>query len=272
MDKFAPMGSALCFPIECYVFASVVELAFRMHYDQASSGFLSGCSVYGDDIICPSSIYDRVVDILHSLGFKVNASKSFSSGGYYESCGVEYLYGALINAIKHPRSVLLCQQYVSPEQIGKISDLANTLLQSGYVDARRILLRMFSGTDTVIRNRSVPTSTLLAFDKDHLIPIQEPYRKTYWCDSHQTRYYDQWVVECRPRKSPSDFIQWKEDSYQYGPETSFLTYHEKWTPQGIATLERLGFTELLQQGDIVAAGITRTGRLHYRLRRLPKRL
>lgn len=99
LKKFAPMGSALCFPTECLIFASVCECVARRAKANGYTPF--DYSVYGDDICCPSYMYDSIVLLLNALGFTVNKTKSFHSGPYRESCGKEYYDGWDITAIKY---------------------------------------------------------------------------------------------------------------------------------------------------------------------------
>lgn len=99
LKKYAPMGSALCFPVECLIFAAVCEHVARVA--RALGATPSDFSVYGDDICCPTYMYDGVVLVLNSLGFTVNSDKSFMSGPYRESCGKEYYAGRDISCIKY---------------------------------------------------------------------------------------------------------------------------------------------------------------------------
>lgn len=87
MSKFAPMGSSLCFPVECLVFAAIVEYVKR-HRDPDERG-THKYLVYGDDIICPSVWANDVMEVLELMGFKVNTEKSYLSGPFRESCGYE---------------------------------------------------------------------------------------------------------------------------------------------------------------------------------------
>ncbi|DAD50830.1 TPA_asm: RNA-directed RNA polymerase [ssRNA phage SRR5466725_6] len=99
LKKFAPMGSALCFPIETIIFAGICELVARA---ARTVGYTpTDFSIYGDDICCPSYFYDSVTKILIQLGFKPNMDKSFHTGPYRESCGREYYNGIDISVIKH---------------------------------------------------------------------------------------------------------------------------------------------------------------------------
>jgi hypothetical protein len=118
MKKFAPMGSALCFPVQCVVFTAVcvyaamavrsMESAEVPNYERKSilnfirNSFHRARSqhtpftrryeppvVYGDDIAVDTRTTDAVISILERLGFSVNRSKSFTgSQSFRESCGV----------------------------------------------------------------------------------------------------------------------------------------------------------------------------------------
>lgn len=114
--KFAPMGSALCFPVQSLIFASVVLYAYIRYVSNAlnidEDVLLSDCesfvkkyitksrdyhpsrlklaefSAYGDDIICDSRVTHDVLRMLRSLRFVPNEDKSFTaSQAFRESCG-----------------------------------------------------------------------------------------------------------------------------------------------------------------------------------------
>lgn len=98
LTKYAPMGSALCFPIECIIFSAIVEHASRNWCKTHRSGFPL-YSVYGDDLVIPTDIYDEVVRLLNLCGFTVNTRKSYSTGPYRESCGKDYYAGIDVSAL-----------------------------------------------------------------------------------------------------------------------------------------------------------------------------
>lgn len=86
--KFGGMGSGTTFPVECLVFASIIELANKL------KGKRTYYRVYGDDMICHKTVYDEVVSILADLHFKVNEEKSYAPDHWFkESCGGEYYDG-----------------------------------------------------------------------------------------------------------------------------------------------------------------------------------
>jgi hypothetical protein len=98
LAKFASMGSALCFPMEAMVFATVVFLGIERALNrQLTKGDITSLfgkvRVYGDDIVVPTEYAGSVQATLQAFGFKVNADKSFWNGQFRESCGREYFRG-----------------------------------------------------------------------------------------------------------------------------------------------------------------------------------
>lgn len=101
---FAGMGSCTCFPVETIVFGSICEVCRRQYYathpNQTVFQLSPAWSVYGDDIIVESNLYNGVVKLLESCNFIVNESKSFHDSSFLESCGVECLDGVDITPLK----------------------------------------------------------------------------------------------------------------------------------------------------------------------------
>jgi len=120
VSKFAPMGSAVCFPTQCIIFTAVCVYAYMSQAQGRTTGdWIPSRSevadylrngmierswrspfrkdfeaplVYGDDIICDSRVTNSITTTLERLGFEVNRAKSFTgSQSFRESCGV-YAY------------------------------------------------------------------------------------------------------------------------------------------------------------------------------------
>jgi hypothetical protein len=132
LNKFASMGSALTFPIESMVFHTLVATAICRKQGNFSEGFVKSLrkrsdtlSIYGDDIIIPVDVYPNVVQSLTSLGMKVNESKSFSSGKFRESCGVDAFEGRVVTPA-YARAYLPTSRTKSNELV-KASELRNQL-------------------------------------------------------------------------------------------------------------------------------------------------
>lgn len=98
LKKFASMGSALCFPIESMYFYTLcvgallekrgLPVTSRNAYSVSRDIY-----VYGDDIVVPADEAEFVVNYLQEYLCKVNMSKSFWSGNFRESCGMDAFQG-----------------------------------------------------------------------------------------------------------------------------------------------------------------------------------
>lgn len=99
LQKFAPMGSSVCFPIEALVFWAMSIATLRNLRCVSTPVY-----VYGDDIIVDSSVSSFVMDGLEDVGLRVNRDKSYSSGPFRESCGGDYYLGVDVAPVRlrHP--------------------------------------------------------------------------------------------------------------------------------------------------------------------------
>jgi len=105
LAKFASMGSALTFPLEAMVFATVIFVALERGLSRPLrrrdiKSFVGQVRVYGDDIIVPTDCVSLVVAELEAFGFRVNTNKSFWTGKFRESCGKEYYDGEDVSVVR----------------------------------------------------------------------------------------------------------------------------------------------------------------------------
>lgn len=97
--KYAPMGSALCFPIESALFWALgVVAAVNSGYSLEAAK--ADTYVFGDDIICRPDCFPKLVEVFASVGLIVNQSKSYAVGPFRESCGVDAWRGFDITPFK----------------------------------------------------------------------------------------------------------------------------------------------------------------------------
>jgi len=100
LSKFAPMGSALCFPIESFCFWSVMVAALTLRTGLRRNYVERRVFVYGDDIVVPTSWAPFVISTLESVGMVVNRDKSCTSGSFRESCGMDAFRGEDVTPVK----------------------------------------------------------------------------------------------------------------------------------------------------------------------------
>jgi len=87
-SKFAPMGSALCFP----VLALVVWAALKASDVDAY--------VYGDDVVVPTDKVGIAIVALERVGLRLNKDKCCTTGFFRESCGVDAYKGIDVTPLK----------------------------------------------------------------------------------------------------------------------------------------------------------------------------
>jgi len=94
LKKFAPMGSACTFPVQSIIYCCVA-IGVRLFLSNSNvttrsiEEASSRCSVFGDDIIVPKDDCPHVIKALEYLGLKVNTAKTFYTGKFRESCGID---------------------------------------------------------------------------------------------------------------------------------------------------------------------------------------
>lgn len=131
LNKYAAMGSALCFPIEAICFDALLHgvYSFFPHLNKE-------VYVYGDDIIAHCEVFDTIVRIFDEFGLCVNADKSFTTGRFRESCGHEYYNGQDVTYVK-VRSCWIG----SPNDVVSTVELSNLLFDRGYYKASDVVAR-----------------------------------------------------------------------------------------------------------------------------------
>jgi len=245
-QKFAPMGSATCFPVECVVFAAVLVLADYLHANGISvDAYLAniwsegnrptvnmrparptttdnwapfdlpdGSCVYGDDIICADHQTRTVVLLLTVLGFEVNEEKSFFGARCFrESCGDFAMFGKRLKHVQFKVKGLL---EWSVKRIPAMISLCNALYSAGYVCARNALKgylppRTYLYVENTPWSGRSPTHLLGWETNDHFnITSGKRKNKKYVPESGQTWYKVTQVV------TPVTSVEcWQAEGYLY---------------------------------------------------------
>ena len=142
LAKFASMGSALTFPLEAMVFATIIFVAIERELNaslsrRALKSYVGKVRVYGDDIIVPVEFVHAVIAELEAFGLKVNASKSFWSGKFRESCGGDYYAGHDVSVVRM-RSIFPTRR-TDVQEIVSTLEFRNHLYKSGLWGSARYL-------------------------------------------------------------------------------------------------------------------------------------
>lgn len=164
-QKYAPMGSALCFPIQSVLYSAVVLAAafaqlygLDLHDDSLEGYNLSAAYtvcfgkatrrwspayepfyIYGDDIIVDHRLTSTVIRALTSLHFAVNTEKSFTGdSAFRESCGLFALNGYDVTPLI--LKVKWFSRKVGVESLSSLIDAANAAYEYGYQTLRSTLI------------------------------------------------------------------------------------------------------------------------------------
>jgi len=131
LNKFAPMGSSCCFPVEALVFwASAYASTLTVERNSSDLPY-----VYGDDIIIKSRYSDAVMVGLESIGLKINRNKSYVVGPFRESCGGDFHNGLNVTPVR-------VRKHLSIESTGlaTTANLINSIIDKfGYESSHRTI-------------------------------------------------------------------------------------------------------------------------------------
>jgi len=188
VKKWAPMGNALCFPVQSLIFFALVTAGIRAFYGINCRDVY----VFGDDIIFPSSYYDGALRALVSSGLIPNPSKTFRHGFFRESCGVDAYKGAIVTPFRIKKG-----RIISLSDVVSNLELAKRMRLGGYEHCAAYL---YKTCRSILHNRfgiympitnNVHCSGLVEYQ---CIPFTELLlRETLtYC-----KRYQRWDVRCR---------------------------------------------------------------------------
>lgn len=87
LHKISAMGNGYTFALESLIFAALSRYVMR------TNNVRGNLAIFGDDIIVPRVVAPQLIKILDLFGFMVNKDKTFITGPFRESCGVDCLNG-----------------------------------------------------------------------------------------------------------------------------------------------------------------------------------
>jgi len=150
LRKFSCMGSACTFPVQSYLFSVLaiasVLIARKLPITIVQMRRASQeVRVFGDDIIIPKDGWETLQGLLGHLGLKVNQQKTYDSGSFRESCGLDAFSGTSVT----PTYSMTYPEVSRPESIASCVATHNNLVLQGYyataqyVKSRVAMLKRF---------------------------------------------------------------------------------------------------------------------------------
>jgi len=192
LDKFASMGSALCFPVEAMYFYTIVVLALldsrKLSYTERNAlKVISSVYIYGDDLVVPADEAVLITSYLHKYNCRVNVHKSFGNGRFRESCGRDAFAGYDVTPtyVRQPCP----RDKQSSVQLVSWSSMANQFYRKGYWKTAQyvhnVCERLLGYYPYAPTNSSVLGRNSFLYS----------YTATGWCDDRQAPRMRAFVVK-----------------------------------------------------------------------------
>jgi hypothetical protein len=154
LQKYAPMGSALCFPVMALSIWALLTAGFtdaaefkqvlRRNRKKPDIGLEELCLVYGDDVIVKREQSLDAIAILEAFGLRVNMSKSCTGGGFFrESCGMDAFYGEPVTPVRF-RTAWTSSPH--PEPYCSYTEYASALYSRGYRNTHELIVELLYHT------------------------------------------------------------------------------------------------------------------------------
>jgi hypothetical protein len=222
LSTFAPMGSAVCFPIEAMCFFALAVAVIR---ERTSMGLrrLPEVYVYGDDIIVRREDYPYLLELFPKVGLRFNLSKCCVGRFFRESCGCDAFQGIDVTPIRlrtqwshrHTRDASELVSYV---------ELSNSLWEAGYRNAATAIQGMVEsryGKLPYVREKfeyldlagqvKLNVSPLIGWYRSHVhqseMNSKRRIKTRYNRDLHRLEYHN-WIA--RPKHENFEVDGWRE--------------------------------------------------------------
>lgn len=145
INKIAPMGSAICFPIMALVHYALIKAILKL--SSLPAAVTRDVWVYGDDIVVSVDAVQAVYDYLPYFGMKFNAEKSFVKSLFRESCGIHAYNGMNVTPLRY-KSVL--HRSSAPCDLATFLRLEEAFFKKGY---RHTCARLRTDISNVVKVR-----------------------------------------------------------------------------------------------------------------------
>lgn len=173
LQKFAPMGSAVCFPVEALIFWAISVSTLMITQNLPLRKAATKVYVYGDDIICDANYHGVIRSIMPKFDLMLNDSKCCVAGPFKESCGMDAYLGIPVTPTKI-RSTW-CDA-LEPSMIASYVDYSNEFYRCNMFESALFLEEQVQALFTARRRDPIPTvssedPSCIAFVRHHELPI-----------------------------------------------------------------------------------------------------
>jgi len=206
LNKYAPMGSALCFPVEAYIFWVLLVASISRRFRLSRHEVGRTVFVYGDDIILPRDVARYGIQALEYFALKVNYDKCCIQGPFRESCGIDAFKGQVVTPLRL-RSLWSGRKSDGTAYASYVS-LANAFEAKGYGMCSDFLWKELEKTYGKIpygTSRAAYPCKVVA-DADEAEELNSlAFKRRY---SRRYQRYEFLVLRLIPRRKKSKLIGW----------------------------------------------------------------
>jgi hypothetical protein len=186
LRKYAPMGSALCFPILALTIWSLLRAGLT-DADTDEIGIL----VYGDDVIVPTAKAANAIELLEAFGLKINRAKSCVSGFFRESCGEDAYKGESVTPLRIRNRI---PSRPSPDSYVSWVAYANQFYERKYFKVYELIVEML-----LRLYKRIPSKDLhIGCPSLYEVPNDKVYFKQRPNKDLQKMQYLVWTVQSKP--------------------------------------------------------------------------
>lgn len=201
LNKFAPMGSALCFPILALTIWALIRAGYSAYgVNKLPNGELVNVYVYGDDVIVPTALAAHAINTLESFGLKVNQDKSCTNGFFRESCGMDAYKGEPVTPV---RIRTLWSASRRPDAFVSWISYANSLYERRYYHCYEYIVGWLSSCygeiPSIDMNLSCPS----------LIEVPDKYKVRRRRTNHHLQKVEYYVYDVKPVSVHHSMSGWK---------------------------------------------------------------
>jgi hypothetical protein len=206
LEKYAPMGSALCFPVEAYCFWVLCVSEVVSTRGLPLKSVARSIYVYGDDIVVPSDWVDQCIQCLERYGLRVNRSKCCIKGSFRESCGMDAFKGVCVTPIR--LKTLWTGRSVDGSALESYTSFMNLIRERGYDSVSDHVRQLVEGVFGVLPLGTPFASYPCVKDSspERVVEVNSRHFKRRWNRRYQRVEFR--VLRTLPRKRDSVLDDW----------------------------------------------------------------
>lgn len=205
--KFAPMGSAVCFPVMAVVHYALCRAIIEKCQIENTRNESREVYVYGDDILLPAKFTEEIFRILPKFGMRLNKEKSFFRSNFRESCGLHAYDGCEVTPVYNNYTLNVNHERNDSTRLLSVLSKEASYHNSGYSATADVLRKHIRHVYGQIPYGS-PTSSLLCFKRCSVYNVfwqKAMARDRRWNDDLQC--YEYRVRVCVPKYTDHDLTQ-----------------------------------------------------------------